>query len=119
MALLMFIPFTGIISAQWYVILFLAYFALFAWYFTADMLIGKNRLRKDPLNVVRRSYATCSPTFVLTGKDRHSVEAIRKYRETTRRDSQVDELFLRSLDHIIEEFEAFERDNPDKMKTPD
>lgn len=118
-ALLMFIPFTGIISANWYVILLLGYIALFVWYFFAGVIVSKNRLKKEPLNVIRRSYATCSPTFVLTAKDRHSIEAIKRYRDTTRRDSQVDELFLRSLDHIIEEFEEFERENPDKMKTPD
>lgn len=66
-----------------------------------------------------KTQATGEPTFTVRAQDRHSVAALRAYRNAVEEDNNVSDEFCREIDRFVSEFEEWQAANPDKVKSPD
>lgn len=72
---------------------------------------------KDQKAILLKCIKNDEPTFVIAGHDVSSIETLKAYYSIAKRNG-ADERFLKDLLLVIEEFEVFHIQEPDKIKMP-
>ena len=73
---------------------------------------------KDQKQLLLKSLNNDVPVFVICGTDENAVETMQKYFEIAKKNG-CDNAFLQDMKLVIEDFKAFQRQEPEKVKLPD
>lgn len=73
---------------------------------------------KDQKQLLLKSLNNDVPVFVICGTDENAIETMEKYFQIAQKNG-CDNAFLQDMKLVIEDFKAFQRQEPEKVKLPD
>lgn len=76
-------------------------------------------MTKDQRRLLNRCIENEIPVFVLTGTDRCALKALEAYLHEAQALGCNDEFLTDLTENVIPDFQAFQREEPEKIKLPD
>ncbi|MCW3807789.1 hypothetical protein [Plebeiibacterium marinum] len=72
---------------------------------------------KDQKVILHKCIKNDEPAFVIAGHDVSAVETLKAYYDVAKKNG-ADEIFLKDMQDVIQEFELFRKQEPQKIKMP-
>ena len=117
--IMLFIPFMGIMNPELYLLFLFAYIAIVGLWLWFDPFKFIRNLKGKTRKMVIEHGEGEIPMFILSGKDKHAVEAILQYSNNIKTDSGVGGKFIKQVYDRANEMATWQSEHKNLVKCPD